>query len=408
MSLEQRLRTIYWRKEALRRPLTIDQGKAWVKYLSRYGREAKTKTMVKDWLKPYTYRIEKKGYWMNLYVNDPKLQRFVIYSWNTMGDNKNKEGYKHSGLIGIRALHREFRQMNGKTFCQAFGYSDEELRRCVPKPFYFINKKYIDKVISGVSKLDYSSNYPSCCSGRLPTIRGSIVVKGVAEPSERYPFAFYTKSGHVAELGRYDTRRWEEYMYGWNLLIDRDANPVYYPIDPLEEETLLCPASEYILDKVFEMFYNIKEEKKGTEEGEEAKLAMNATIGYFHPKNDRKSFRLYHIAAVVLARAGQKMLETLQEYDPDDVLQSVVDCIIIKREPVRYDNEKRIGALLLNWQGCEYIQRGTNAYMAFQDGRLVECKHGSYNDNIKTEKPYDIFDWRREKIKPEFIGGLYD
>lgn len=399
-SMKHYLNYIYWKKDAERKNISFQNGERLLTWLHSKGIVARSQTKIDDWLDPWTYRIEQKGHWVNAYVNNPDAG-LIIYTWHAFNNDKNNgEKWQHKGQSGIRALHREFKKRTGVTFLGAFGYSDKDLKRCVPRPFYFINNQYNDKIIKGVSKGDISSCYPYECSGSLPTMKGFKILKGIHKPDEEYPFAFYKKSGHVAEFGVLDTRKWASDRYGWNLLIDAKGKEKYKNISDSEEETLLCKKSDYELGPEFEYFYNIKEAHKGTHEGEEAKLVMNATIGFFHPsdkgENTRSSFRLYHIAAICLARAGQRMLNELARHEPDNIIQAVVDCIIYK-DDVRYGKIKKLGAMVQEWTDCEYIQRGTNSYMAFKKGEPVQIKHGSYDENIVTDSLESIFEWRRSK-----------
>ena len=398
---------INWQKDAERINVSIDEGDILLDHYKEIGIKAKTKTCLREWKTPNTYSVEKKGFWTWLYVNTG--ERLKIFSWHIGDDTKNDGSkWRNKGKIAMQVLNAKFKSRTGKSLYQIFGYSTDVLRKCVGKAPYFTSRRHLDKVIRGVYKVDYSSNYPFNMRGKLPTIHGAMIVPGVVEPSEEFPFAFYLSTGHSAELGRYDTRKWNEYKFGFQLLINKDGTLKYSDISE-EDQTLLCPIASIELTPEMEHFYDIKKKADvNSTEYEEAKHIMNNAIGYMHPATNRQSYRLFHVAAVAINRAGQQMLELLENVDADNVLHVAVDGVITKGKLIRTDSELKLGALKSEIEGADFIMRGNGAYMFFdKDGSCIECKHGGYNSDIETSCPFDIFKWRKvKKDKKEVLKNV--
>lgn len=400
LEMMRKLKYIYWEKEIKTINVTWQEGKKLLDYYKENGIVAKSKTREDDWCTPGTYMAIDKGNWMNLRVHDVKKGVYLIYTWHKFNNEKN-DGTPHrsEGLSSIQLINNHFQTRTGKTLRGGFGYSDKELKVCVPRPFYYINNALINKNLGGISKADYSSNYPSHACGKLPTMRGSVVVNGVAEPTEEYPFAFYLDTGHSCEKDVYDTRKWNKYSLGWQLLVDKKGNIKNGDISK-ETRTLLCKCSEYELTDEYEYYYNAKKNAiKDSQEYKDAKMVMNSSIGYMHPnaKSNRQSYRLYHIAAVTLCRAAQTMLEKVEEVGVENVVQIVVDGIIYKGDYAIGVNESSLGCLKQEFVNCDFRMRGTNAYMFFENGVCVEVRHGSYDTNILTDKLEDIDKWERNE-----------
>lgn len=382
---------VYWRTEAKTIRVKIDEGKYKLNYYKNNGIKAQTKTLRAEWMREGTYSLERVGYWRHLYVREDG--QYKRYMWHSGDDRKNTPEYNtNEGLEAIQIIHDAFKNRTGRTFLSAFGYSDaEELRPCVPRQFYYIKENAISKNINNVNKVDYSSHYPANCCGVLPTMKDCLRVNGVVEPCEKYPFAFYIKSGHCAEYGRFDTRLWgTAYKLGESLLFDNGGKKIYKDIDAQEEITILCKTADFELTEEFNHFYDLK--KKGDAQ---AKLVMNATIGYFHPKTNRKSFRLFHVAAICLARANQKVLELTEELGARSVLQVITDCVIYCGYPRCGVRDKQLGALMKEIDCATFRMRGTNQYIFMRDNKVITTSHSGFNDNLKCEKLEDIDNWRK-------------
>lgn len=131
-----------------------------------------------------------------------------------------------------------------------------------------------------------------------------------------------------------------------------------------------------------------------------AKDALNKAIGCMHRSNlNDLSYRLDHVAAIILGRAAQKMLDNYEYLTSQNipVYQIVVDGIIYG-SPIEIGvHDKKLGSLDQEITDAKFVMRGSNAYMFFNNtGKLIQEKHGSYDKNILTDKPENILDWGNE------------
>lgn len=373
--------------------IPIDQMEELICWYEENGIPATQKRDRSLWLEDNTYMVEKVGYWYRLYVH--KDRKNIKYSSNWFDDTRNIPLTKSSKRVenqGTEANKVEtslFLEYNGVTPREAFGYAEQELLRCVPKQFYYINERYKDKNLKHISKADFSSHYPSNMKGHMPDIRRQKRVKGTIKPTEEYPFAFYVKSGHSAEFGVYDTHDWlNEKINSWLF----GENIKYVPLD--EDETILCKPSDYTYDKVVDTIYGAKA-KGELFRGLDPKLIMNASIGYKHLRNSNRN-RLYHIAIVTLCRANQKMLNIYKSM-PYGVLQIIVDGIIyMGKDPIGTES-KELGQLHQEVLDSDFRMRGANQYIFIKDGICVDFCHSGFNDNIETNCLEDIKNWRRKE-----------
>lgn len=375
---------IEWFKEGVFQNITQLDAESKIEWLKKYGEEAKSKCRRKDWLDDGTYKIDsnaaKHGFYKKLYCKENGEYR--IYGWHTIDDNKNDGEIAFEGHLGMQTLATLFKQLNGgKTLFGAFGYSEgEEIRKCVPGELYYINELKKDRNLKNVCKADFSSHYPSSIKGRLPSLRNKdfFRIKGTQEPTDEYPFAFYIVSGHLCEKDVFDTRKWSEHPFGKLLCLKRTEGsgrrvPRYKDVDPDEEITILAKASEYNLDREMDYFYGNKETNP------QAKAFMNKGIGFMHPKNDvRRNYRLFHLAAVALGRACQKMLKEIDEIGHRSILMVINDSIIYHGD-YEYETDKKIGCMVQEIYRWDFRMRGISQY-AFADPETGKV--------VNKEKPY--------------------
>lgn len=421
---------IEWMKEGIFQNITQTEAEEKIEWLQKHGEEAKSKCVRRHWLDDGTYKVDtnvsRHGFYKKLYCKENGQYR--VYGWHAIDDNKNDGEFSHEGQLGMQTIATLFKELNnGKTLFGAFGYTQgEEFRKCVPGEPYYINESKTNKNIKGVCKADYSSHYPSSIKGRLPSMRpGDFYrIKGRQEPTDEYPFAFYVVSGHLCEKDVFDTRKWKGHPLGKNLYLKRDEKtnrkvPRYKEISDEEEITVLSKASKYTLDREIDYFYSLKEERI------EAKAVMNKSIGFMHPKSNlRTNYRLFHLAAICLGRACQKMIEEMDEIGHQSVLMVINDSIIYYGD-YEYSQEKVLGSMLQEIYRWDFRMRGTNQY-AFADpetGRVVYkdkpylC-HSGLNIGIEeTEILEDIDKWRaapkskknkEQQEKAEVLRELFD
>ena len=234
------------------------------------------------------------------------------------------------------------------------------IKRCVPPQIHYAAP-------SGIEERGYigdvSSCFPAEASRPLPTLHGSHIVPGRVKPSEDFPFAFYLNSHHIAVYGEFDTREFDNQWYHdyyatqYDDLIDED----------LEEETLLCPASEYSFDPVMRKLYN------GRKEHAENKDVMNKTIGVFHYNGNP---RLAHLSAIIIARSIFKMCIRANwlEAEGNKVYHISTDAILWQGNlsPVVCTDYKDMGKFMLQERDVRFCIRSANCYQFERtDGTVV-------------------------------------
>lgn len=390
----QKLHYVQWKTEAKKYYIDYSSFKRLLDKMYKTGHLAESFNRRDEWMSPGVFYYEVRGYWDHLYVGGPDGVRHVIS--NNFDDSQNKQAMQQGYIsdTGRRANaieQRLFKAFNGVTERQAFGYSDPELNKCVPKQLYYINSRWIGKKITCAGKADFSSHYPANICGPLPDWSRQRKVEGTVDPTPSFPFVFYTRSGHVAEYKRFDTHEWREEPLSGDLF-----GKNYSKVDPEKDISILCPESKYRLDSTIEFLYN----KKATGEDVEdlpAKTVLNSSIGYKHLRgiNNTKN-RLYHLAAVCIARANQAMLD-LYNQNARSVLQIVVDGIIYMGSHEIGSQDKKLGILHQELTDQSFIMRGVNQYMFIDriSGKCTNVAHGGFDANILTENLEDIRLWQR-------------
>lgn len=359
-----------------------------------HGKRLDHKTRKADFLSKNAFFETKMGYIRYLYTRDK--DGFVVYSCHEIDDSKNKPGALErikKECTGERARKIEnkiFQDLNGCTPRKAFGYCDREMmHKCVPKQLYYIRDNMKLKVIKNCSEVDYSSHFPACMCGQMPRWQDHIEVSGQANPTPNYPFAFYVRSGHSAEYGGYDTRTWTAHRLAFNLFGENLSI-----IKPENDLTILCKASTIRYDSTMQYLYDLKYRGECVD-GIEAKIVLNAAIGCKHYRDtSKKRNRLEHVATVTLCRAVKKMMD-LYDQSGGRALMIVVDSMIYQGSDEIGDQSKRLGGLHQEVTGQDFIMRGINQYMFFDNGVCTKERHGAFNADIETSCPDDIKKWRK-------------
>ena len=385
---------IDWKTETSREYVKITVFRAMVEKMRATGHLAESFSDRAEWIKQGTFIHEKRGYWEHLYIGGPEGVRHLVC--NVIDDAQNVQAISlgHIPDTGRRANgieQRIFKELNGVTEREAFGYSDPSLNKCVPKQLYYINRRWMNKKITCAGKADFSSHYPANICGPLPNWGKHVRVEGTVKPSPEYPFVFYTRSGHLAEYKRFDTHDWRDEELSGDLFGSH-----YSKVAPEEDVSILCPSAAYTLDSTMEFLYN----KKLTGEiidGLPAKTILNSSIGYKHINSSHNSRnRLYHLAAVCIARANQKMVD-LFNANHKNILQIVVDGIIYMGPHALGQKEPKLGMLHQELTDQSFIMRGINQYM-FIDRKTGACTcyaHSGCDFNIQTTRLEDIMQWKR-------------
>lgn len=374
---------INWRNEAKRIVLTNDQIVEKLKDIKENRRKVSSKTKRIDFTDD-TYNYDQKGDHFSIYLYEDG--QYKIYSTNRVDDTKNTQGHDRVD----RMFEKKFIEFNGLSLRKAFGFVENDYKRCIPKQFMWHDIKSLDKKLK-VSSIDASSQYPSGCLGKLPDAHTAIGVPGIVEPTEEYPFAFYN-DGHLAIYGELNTRDWLSNRF-WLSLFRFGGED--YPIlsqKALEGHsgTVLMKASNYTMDSTWQHFYDLKCNcPKDSEEYEQAKLVMNGTIGCWHRKDKNKkgimtyddhgSYQLAHIVAVAIARGNQKILNMIDKIGYLRVVHICVDGIIYKGDDVFGIDESKLGQFKQEYTGCDMYMRALNVYCILQNDNIIKFKHASYD-----------------------------
>ena len=348
---------------------------------------SRSKTLTKTRRDEYTdltYHVQTHGDYAELYMGENG--KYVIYSTNMMDDTKNEEIKVNKP---DRLFDFKFRELNGTSIRKAFGFAHKDIKRCIPRQFYYINKKYCN-IIYKASAIDASSQYPSGCLGKLPDYHTAKAIPGRVKPTEEYPFAFYA-SGHCAEYNVFDTHEWlGSPLFAWLFRIDQKDKYSFKPLKDEEELTILMKASEYTMDSTWQYFYNNKSScAKDSSEYQEAKLIMNKTIGCWHRKDkdekrvmsyeDNGSYQLAHIVAIAIARGNQKILDMVEKIGLQFVAHICVDGIIYLGDRKFGIDDTKLGEFAQEFIGADFMMKDINVYCARQDDKCIKFKHGGFD-----------------------------
>lgn len=271
------------------------------------------------------------------------------------------------GAYAYRKINEMFKKDNNtekslyKTLCNSNHIDDyKAIKLCVPRQISFMRVGFTHKIIDGVFKADVSSAFPAQGIKLIPTLKRCKRVAGYAEPNEKYPFAFYINSHHLAIYNELDTRV-DSKNYFMSQSLQVHDNNIYDDVPEEKEITILCKAADFTLEDVFKELYNKKNNSSGIEK-QTSKLTMNAAIGYFQRNTDPK---LSFISAVTIARSNHFILGNAVKLTEENnlVLYIATDSIV--------------------WKGKESNVATDNKYLGsftyeVKNGRFYGVKVGSY------------------------------
>ena len=329
----EKLLTINWTKEVIREKVTNDRFLEIYNNLKKNRKEVKLSNNRLDFTKDTYALYRRKTNQDILMIYLLENNKYKCYLTNTYDDNKNKRDI----YIGPRAyslLSSKFKELNNVTMNQAFGATQEEFKRCIPKQLCYFNKKFLNKEIL-YSSIDACSQYPASICGKLPDARTAVVKEGTIAPTADFPFAFYINSGHCAEYKVFDTHDWiNEDQRLWQYLFRMRKTESWTLKQELTDDkdiTILMKPSKYELTDVMTYFYNLKEQVSDheSEEYKNAKLVMNAAIGMMHQKKYSTN-KYAHLVAICLGRANQKILDTARKIGLNSIAQIVVEYRCLK------------------------------------------------------------------------------
>ena len=409
----KKINYINWKEEAIKKVLNEEDMRAKLDSVkaTRTLTKSRTKRVEFDELH---YGLDIHGDYLELYLFEDG--KYHIYSNNLVDPNKNNN--EDIGEVD-KLFDNKFKELNGLSLRLAYGFTDKTLKRCIPKQFYYIEPKYIDKLVKA-SSIDASSQYFSGCLGKLPDSHTMIRLKGRIEPNEEYPFAFYA-SGHCAEYGVFDTHNWRNSKFHNNLFRwDKKEPWPFRPLKDEDEETILMKASNYTMDSTINYFYDIKNSfEKDTPEYQNAKNIILKIMGCWHRKDkDKKrikpydshdSYKLAHIVAIAIARGNQKILNKIDEIGSFNVIHICVDGIVYLGNTVYGQEKSELGKFNQEFVGADFKMRDINVYCAkYENG--TKFKHASYDllngKEIDETQDFNIEDLYKLE-RTEKLGDVY-
>ena len=295
------------------------------------------------------------------YVSTVEFHRYVWMKNKVIPvDNESVDDEK-SGMEAYRAIEDKFNYYNGtKTLALESIFSGRKyklqytlIKGCVPVQIQFMNPGYKAKIIEGVYKADVSSAFPTQIVRDLPTLHGSITVRGRAEPSENYPFAFYTKSHHIKTLDGYDSHDLNCWYYREYYKCDDNVKDE-------DEVTILCPKmSEKYHEALSKAFINCYENRK---KYSFYKFVMNACVGFFQRNNNPA---LSFVSAIVILRSDIDMIRRCYQLEEEGntVLFIATDSIAWKGKLSSIaTDEKYLGSFTYEGKNIKFLGYSCKAY----------------------------------------------
>ena len=268
---------------------------------------------------------------------------------------------EETGIAAYRMIQGKFNEFNNTKTCALESlFSGKKYREqyiytkaCVPVQIQFMNPGYIGKIVEGVYKADVSSAFPTQIMRDLPTLHDYKIVSGKVEPSEEYPFAFYTKSHHIKTLDGYDSHELKSWYY-------REYYKCDDKVKDADETTILCKkmSDKYhkALAEAFKDCYNHRKDDDFN------KFVMNASIGYFQRNNNPA---LSFISAIVILRCNIDMLRRCKQLEKEGntVLFIATDSIAWKGKlsPVAVD-EKYLGSFTYEGKDIRFLGYSSKVY----------------------------------------------
>ena len=268
---------------------------------------------------------------------------------------------EETGLNAYQKIEEKFNEFNHtKTLALESIFSGRKYRSdysliklCVPVQIQFMNVGYKGQIVEGVFKADVSSAFPTQIMRDLPTLHGRIIVPGRAEPSEKYPFAFYVNSHHIKTFDGYDSHEMNCWFY-------REYYKCDDSIKDEDELTILCPKmSDKYHDALAKAFKDCYEHRRDDSFN---KFVMNAGIGFMQRNtNPALSF----ISAIVILRCNIDMIRRCYQLEDEGntILFIATDSIAWKGKlsSVATD-EKYLGSFTYEGKNIKFLGYSSKAY----------------------------------------------
>lgn len=304
------------------------------------------------------------------YVCTVEFHRYIWLKDKVISVDDSVVDDEKSGMEAYRAIEEKFNYYNStKSLALESIFSGRKYRSeyslikgCVPVQIQYMNPGYKGQIVEGVYKADVSSAFPTQIMKDLPTLHGSIVVPGRrVEPSEKFPFAFYTRSHHIKTLDGYDSHEMNSWYY-------REYYKCDDSIKDEDELTILCPKmSEKYHEALKKAFIDCYDHRK---DSSFYKFVMNACIGYFQRNNNPA---LSFISAIVILRCNIDMIRRCYQLEDEGntILFIATDSIAWKGKlsPIAID-EKYLGSFTYEGKNIKFLGYSCKAYQWLNNG---EC-----------------------------------
>ena len=399
------------------------------------------KTRRVDWFGDLVYRVDttSRSYQPAMYVSEFDGQNTLYTIYYTELDESKLDREDGPGHKGYNTLDGHFTKRTGLTMEQAFGtlpVVDDWawVSPCVrnTKSAIWFDKIIKNRKLNKIHKADIKSAYDYALCGRLPNAHTAIEVKGRVAPTEEYPFAFYTKSGHLAEYGVFDTHelrkgKWYKRFEESNRINCKARNEefiTYAEVSDQDEITVLMKASPYTLDMDIGKMFWVKENAAEKKTRDWYKWLLVAMIGFMRSEKNNKHSYQGHLAAIVYTRVVNRMIGFAEALEKEGNLPIyfAIDCIMWYGEASSITTtEKSLGAFMKEAEMAEGVICGQGQYYITDANQTIQKHQGvsasiykKYNiENIDDFIKYmgsplttkEVFDPKQNKfIVKEVIG----
>ena len=315
--------------------------------------------------------IEKDDEGTDSYACTVEFHRYIWLKNKVIPVDDSVVDDENTGMNAYQRIEDKFNEYNHtKTLSLESIFSGRKYRSyysliklCIPTQIQFMNIGYKGQIVEDVYKADVSSAFPTQIMRDLPTLHGSIDVPGRAEPSEKFPFAFYVNSHHIKTFDGYDSHEMNCWFY-------REYYKCDDSIKDEDEHTILCSkmSDKYhdALAKAFKDCYDHRREDQFN------KFVMNAAIGFCQRnKNPALSF----ISAIVILRCNIDMIRRCYQLEDEGntVLFIATDSIAWKGKlsSVAID-EKYLGSFTYEGKNIRFLGYSSKAYQwVTNDGKCI-------------------------------------
>lgn len=313
-------------------------------------------------------KVDKKFHkYFKLYdMMNPREPHLYIFDTDKNTKNEADEEVSASGFECWCKLNFMFKGIRGGKRSLNSQFSNlvdkrtyRDIKLCVPKQIQYGNRIVTGVELDECYKADISSAFPSSIvNHKLPQLKGCKRVKGFAEPTDEFPFAFYLKSHHLWIKDEFKTWDDADMMKRYYKSLVNEVYPTGAPTE--EEETILCKRAdaedETALWDVYQYLYDSRKEDSNF------KQIMVISIGFFH-RNINPT--LSALAAVTIARTNHRIFNICRELKAQGniILLVATDSVAWKGKPYAgATNDKYLGSFTYECYNNRIIVQGCKNY----------------------------------------------